>query len=318
MYNFHRRQQDKISLLVLAALLTSVCVPFCAAAETHHFVYDDYEDLSLDGPVRSFDGSARSFVEPARSTAQHVDKYIPPSERTRSQKFIDKWILNGAALGSAIGSLVGVFVFQTFIPGPVGLILGTLVGGTIGSLIGSYIDDRKGEAINYSSFERPPVTKGGMWLKDVGPWEQFMYQIDAWVINGGGLAANISHIGLSLLARAVPGIGAWLSPVMIAVSDYVAAVIGDNIDGTVDLGNIGRKWDGAAEGTSVTDAAAQRNAGPRFSNIDVNQPRASQQYRDDYRNLVSQLGHGERQAQEAAYLAYRNSSTAMHRSRYGK
>ena len=198
-----------------------------------------------------------------------------------SERFIDQWILNGGALGSAIGSIIGCFIFQPLIPGPVGLVFGTVVGGLIGSLIGNYIDDRIGVAINYSSFDRPPVTKGGMWLEDVGPKEQLMYQIDAWVINGGSIGANLSHIGLSLLARSVPGVGAWLSPIVIGVADYVMAVIGDNIDGTVDLGSIGKKWD--EEDKSTEDAKS---------------------YGESYEKVIEEMQEGTINSQRDAYSDY--------------
>ena len=274
--SWQRLQRSSVGLMVILSLLANA-LP--AHADSYNFVYGE-ED----------------FREPAKTE---------PTERTSSQKFIDKWILNGGALGSAIGSIIGCFVFQTFFPGPVGLVLGTLVGGTIGSLIGTYIDDRKGEAINYTSFKRPPVTKGGIWLKGVGPWEQFMYQVDAFVLNGGSIGANISHIGLSLLAKSVPGVGAWLSPIVIGVADYVAAVIGDNIDGKVDLGDIGKKWDGKEPPTesNFVPVLAEPNNEQVTGQYD--------NYRNDYNKVIEQMQSGDLRSQKEAFLAYNNSYSKL-------
>ena len=300
---WQRFKRSSVGLLVIVSFLANTLPAF---AESHNFVY-----------------GAHDFGEPQKSE---------PVERNSSQKFIDKWLLNGGALGSAIGSIIGCFVFQTFFPGPVGLILGTLVGGTIGSLIGTYIDDRMGEAINYTSFERPPVTKGGIWLKGVGPWEQFMYQVDAFAINGGSIAANISHIGLSLLAKSVPGVGAWLSPVAIFVADYVAAVIGDNIDGNVDLGNIGKKWDNKKSSKESETVSHNFVYGEDFQKVEIPKttivklpkikpslPHPSQsqitaqydEYRSDYKNVIEQMQSGDQRSQREAFLAYRNSYSKL-------
>ena len=300
---WQRFKRSSVGLFVILSLLANT-LP--AHAESHNFVY-----------------GASDFGEPQKSE---------PAGRNASQKFIDKWILNGGALGSAIGSIIGCFVFQTFFPGPVGLILGTLVGGTIGSLIGTYIDDRKGEAINYTSFERPPVTKGGIWLKGVGPWEQFMYQVDAFALNGGSIAANISHIGLSLLAKSVPGVGAWLSPVAIFVADYLAAVIGDNIDGNVDLGNIGKKWDQKKKAKESEASGHNFVYGEDFKEVErppttivklpkyePSLPRPGQSqltaqhddYRRDYKNVIEQMQSGDQRTQREAFLAYRNSYSKL-------
>jgi len=250
-----RRRRPRGTTIVVLAVLAMHLLPVPVTADDHPFVYDE-------GQFRE-------------------------SPRSSTQRFIDKWILNGAALGSAIGSVVGVFVFQTLFPGPIGLVAGTVIGGTIGSLIGSYIDDRHGDAINYTSFDRPPVTKGGMWLKGVGPWEQFMYQVDSWVLNGGSLASTATHIGLSTLARCVPGVGAWLSPVMIGVADYAAAVVADNVDGTIDLASTGRKWDEAAARNEPTAADRRTTAG-----------------RAEYLDVVDAMRSGDRDAQLRAYQSY--------------
>ena len=243
----------KTSALFLIVLLV-LNGPISLLAQSHNFVYED----------KDFESS--------------------PEKRTSSQKFIDKWLINGCALGSSIGSIVGVFVFQTFFPGPIGLIAGTLIGGCIGGMIGSYIDDRNGEAINYASFKRPPLTKGGMWLKNAGPWEQFMYQVDLWGLNGGSIASSATHIGLTTLARCIPGVGPWLSPLAIGVADYAAAVIVDNVDGKIDLADVGRKWD-------------EENKAKR----------ATSNYRDNYKTVIESMSGGDREAQRRAFEAYRSS-----------
>lgn len=322
--NSRRLVRSAIAVVVIFSLLAS-STP--VLAESHNFVYGA-EDFSNKTPTQ-----------------------VQPKERNSSQKFIDKWIVNGGALGSAIGSIIGCFVFQTFFPGPVGLILGTLVGGTIGSLIGTYIDDRNGEAINYTSFKRPPVTKGGIWLKGVGPWEQFMYQVDAFALNGGSIGANLSHITLSLLAKSVPGIGAWLSPIVIGLSDYVCGVIGDNIDGEIDLGDIGKKWDSREPNGSLPSSSSPEPKGSDAHNFAYNDadfkvgqhssivelpcykrqaptlPSTGQSgrvtyepdnikenygnYRQSYQNVLNQMQSGSQSAQREAFLAYRQSYSRM-------
>ena len=245
-----RKRRASAVFLIISMVL---CSPLSLYAQSHNFVYDT-KDFEV------------------------------PKERTSGQKFIDKWLINGGALGSSIGSIVGVFVFQTFFPGPIGLIAGTLIGGCIGGMIGSYFDDRKGEAINYASFKRPPLTKGGMWLKNAGPWEQFMYQVDLWGLNGGSIASSATHIGLTTMARCIPGVGPWLSPLAIGVADYAAAVVVDNVDGKIDLADVGKKWD-------------EQN---RREN-------SFQDNRDDYTAFVNSMNSSDRESQRKAFERYRES-----------
>lgn len=171
-------------------------------------------------------------------------------------RFIDKNILNGYVLGSSIGSAVAIAGVCALAVSPPGLLLtmtASTIGGLVGGLAGSYVDDRVGEAYNYSDFRRPPVTKGGLVLEDAGFWEQTMYQIDAWGITGPTVAqvtqAALTRGALHLAGSALPGIGPFVTSIagqaVIGAIGYGAGCASDVVDGHVSLADYGRRLDGA-------------------------------------------------------------------------
>jgi len=230
------------------------------------------------------------------------DDSTDPSTRDRAMNFVDKWVINGNAIGNAIGAVAGQMLFAMCFGGPFAIVAGSILGSIVGGYIGAAIDDRMGIAVNYAAFNRPPLTQGGTWLSGVGPYEQFFYQIDNWVINGGNIAGLSVHFLLNAMARTIPGLGILASPILLAVSNYVAGTIADNMDGLVDLGLIGRKID-SAKGLSPTvvtsDGATEATERPDFG------------IRDAYDEVLYQMRHGTQDSLRSAYDGFKTVKQAM-------
>lgn len=225
-----------------------------------------------------------------------------PDTTQKVKNFVDKWIINGNAIGNAIGAVVGSMLFGLVFPGPVGLVAGSFIGSTLGGFIGAAIDDRVGIAVNYAAFNRPALTSGGVWLEGVGPWEQAFYQFDNWVLNGGNLASMACHLTLSFAARTIPGAACLAGPIFLMLADYVVGNVGDNIDGLIDLGLVGRKIDEArGQAPVVATEAADRPAGDGSSDGDANL-----RLRDSYQSLLQTIKDGTRENAAQALEGFRN------------
>lgn len=220
---------------------------------------------SGSGPREVIDGMRRFFVlflafcvllaplSPALEAAR-------AGERSESTEFLDKWILNGGSIGSAAGATIGQWLGTVMAPGPVGWVVGSLIGGFIGGIVGTLIDNQIGGAYNYTAFDRPPLEDGGLILEGVGPWEQGFYQVDQWVIQGGNIMSLVGHFGVNIIGAMIPGpMGRFLSSYLgIFLFDAIFGTIGDNLDGLIDGGRVGREIDrarGTLEGPELESRA---------------------------------------------------------------
>ena len=198
---------------------------------------------------------------PAPEAAKEADIREVP-ETKNAWDFIDKWVISGNAIGNAAGAVLGQTIGAALFP-PLGWVIGSFVGSTLGGMVGELIDNKIYKAYNYAAFNRPPFGEGGLYLRGVGPYEQLFYQIDARGLNLGNIFTNITHFGLNLMARSVPGAGWMMKPGLLMAADYFAGVLGDNIDGLVDLATIGGEIDKkraivASEQTTGTTSVAKR------------------------------------------------------------
>mgnify|MGYP001595914078 CR=1 FL=1 len=226
------------------------------------------------------------------------------SVKESALNFTDKWLINGNAIGNAIGAVVGQMLLGMVFAGPIGLVIGSGLGSLIGGYIGAGIDDRTGIAVNYTAFNRPPLTQGGTWLKNVGPWEQFFYQVDAWVLNGGSLAGLSCHFMMNFMARTIPGLGLLANPVLLAVCNYIVATFADNMDGLVDLGSIGKKIDdmkGLSPTVGTTGPTTEANGRPPINFT----------FRDAYNEVIYQMRHGTQDSIKQAYDGFKNVKEAL-------
>lgn len=223
--------------------------------------------------------------------------------------FLDKWILNGGSIGSAVGATLGQYLGTVLAPGPVGWVVGSLIGGLLGGVIGTLIDNQIHNSYNYTAFDRPPLEQGGFVLEGVGPWEQGLYQVDQWVISGGAIGSLVGHFGVNLFGSLIPGgLGRFLSTYLgIFLADAFFGTIGDNLDGFIDLGLLGREIDNARDG----DPDDEAEAGPAAASDAAARPdldgvldgvRA-----DAYRDYLALVEAGKGQSPEAlrAYDRYR-------------
>ena len=225
--------------------------------------------------------------------------------KDKALAFADKWLINGNAIGNAIGAVVGQMLLGMVFAGPIGLVIGSGLGSLIGGYIGAGIDDRMGIAVNYVAFNRPPLTQGGTWLKDVGPWEQFFYQVDAWVLNGGSMAGLSCHFMMNFMARTIPGLGILANPVLLAVCNYIVATFADNMDGLVDLGLIGKKIDqmkGLSPTVGTTNVASDAEGRPTTGNFSL---------KDAYNEVLYQMRHGTQDSIKQAYDGFKNVKEAL-------
>jgi len=180
-------------------------------------------------------------VGPCRGDGPALVNEVPPSES--GADFVDQWVLSGDAIGNALGAVTGQMLFSALF-GPAGWAVGSFVGGYAGGLMGEWVDNRVGRAYNYASFSRPPFGEpGNIVLRNAGPMEQLLYQVDARGVVGGNLAGMGMHYALKLAARSTPGLGVLMNPVVLFVADYVAAIVADNGDGMVDLAAVGAVMD---------------------------------------------------------------------------
>lgn len=178
---------------------------------------------------------------------------------SRTKDFVDKWVINGNAIGGAAGATLGQWLGTVMLPGPVGWVVGSMAGGLVGGILGNVIDNQIHNGYNYAAFDRPPMESGGLILKGVGPWEQGFYQVDQWVVNGGGIASLVAHFGVNLVGGFIPGpLGKFLqSYIGIFVFDAIFGTLGDNVDGMIDGGLIGRKIDEAKGLGPFADASTR-------------------------------------------------------------
>lgn len=182
-------------------------------------------------------------VLPAPASAQQLLHTSPDLDGPAD--FVDLWVINGNAIGNAVGAVAGQMAFTALL-GPGAWAIGSIVGAVGGGFIGEWADNKVHRSFNYAAFNRPPLGEpGSLVLKDAGPMEQFLYQVDSRIVNGGNLFTFGAHFGINLLIRAIPGGGAMIAPVALGIADYVAGTIGDNLDGMVDLSAIGAHMDRA-------------------------------------------------------------------------
>jgi hypothetical protein len=225
-----------------------------------------------------------------------------PTQTT--EDFLDKWILNGGSIGSAAGAILGQLLGTVLFPGPVGWVVGSIVGGFVGGIIGTLVDNKIHNAYNYTSFERPPLEDGGLYLEGVGKWEQGFYQVDQWAISGGTLGSLVGHFGANLLGSVLPGpFGVFISSIGgIFLTDVIFGTLGDSLDGMIDLGLLGRKIDEAQEDSGDTSPAA-----PETSTLDAAVSRArgevstenSDTRREAYKQYLELMKMGQGQEPEA-------------------
>ncbi len=237
---------------------------------------------------------------PPSASGDGAAEAASPREEGGFRDFLDKWIINGGSIGGAAGATIGQIIGSALLGGPAGMIVGSVVGNLVGGVAGTLIDNSINKAYNYASFDRPPLGRGGMVLKDAGEWEQFFYQIDQWAISGGGILSYIAHFGVNLLGPLVPGpIGAFLSSYLgIFVADAVIGTIGDDIDALIDGGDLGAFMDrrlesgsGAAEQDEEptdddTEAPSMRTGG---TDADDGDPLARRRERD---RLLEEMKEG--------------------------
>ena len=244
------------------------------------------------------------------------DKFFTLGEETENTAdFIDKWILNGNSIGSAAGAILGQYAGALVFPmGPAGWMLGSIIGGLLGGVIGTLIDNQINQAYNYSSFNRPPLEDGGFILEGVGFWEQTLYQIDQWVISGGGIGSLTAHFGLNLFGNLLPGpLGKIaVSGAGLFMGNVVAGTIGDNIDATVDMAVVGRRLD-----EEFGTEAAERPGAPSSSGPAA--PQTSTAPRELYKKTVAGLGGDAPWSPESrqAYERYKSSMDKLSGTRLG-
>jgi len=197
-----------------------------------------------------------AFVAPSPATCQSLINDGPASEGPAD--FVDKWVISGNAIGNSVGAVAGQMLV-TALFGPAGWVVGSLVGSFAGGMLGEYVDNKIHKSYNYAAFNRPPLGEpGSLILKDAGPLEQLLYQIDARAINGGNMATFAAHFGMNLIGRSIPGCAGLLNPVLMIVVDYLAGILGDNLDGLVDPSAVGARLDRAR---GFDPAAAEVKAG---------------------------------------------------------
>ena len=238
--------------------------------------------------------------------AEHVQAANAQSTGNKTSDFVDKWLINGNAIGNSIGAVVGQSLVGLAFGGPVGLFLGSILGSTVGGYLGNMVDDRNGIAVNYTAFNRPPVTQGGIWLENVGPWEQFMYQFDAFVLNGGNIAGIGTNLLMNTMARTIPGLGSLANPILLTIVGYLAGCVADNIDGLIDLGLIGRRID-VARGQSATVGTTQADEtygdGPHGDLGEIDR-----EFDNSYEEVIYHLRHGTVDSIKNAYEEFSNVS----------
>lgn len=226
------------------------------------------------------------------------------STKDKVMGFFDKWIINGGNLGGAIGAVMGQFLMGAICPGPVGLVVGSLLGNQIGQLIGEYMDNKVYRAYNYAAFNRPALGEpGSVVLEGAGRWEQSFYQVDRWIISGGGLATMAAHFFFNFAARTVPGAGFFAMPLFLILGDYVAGNIGDNVDGLIDLSLLGRKIDKMKGNTLEVDThapSAPGDARPTIAESTLLVHDCDQAYRE----LQAAMASGDQAAIQSAYGRY--------------
>jgi hypothetical protein len=238
--------------------------------------------------------SSNLFSQTTDTLEQNVSEHVQAansqmSSGNKTADFVDKWLINGNAIGNSIGSVVGQSLMALAFGGPVGLLVGTMMGSIIGGYIGNAIDDRSGIAVNYTAFNRPPVTQGGLWLEGVGPWEQFMYQFDAYVLNGGNIAGIGVNLAMNTMAKCIPGLGSLANPILLVIVGYLAGCVADNVDGMIDLGLVGRRIDNARGlaptiGTTDTDSTHTENSS-NPADLDM-------EFDSAYEGVIYNLRHG--------------------------
>ncbi len=202
-----------------------------------------------------------SLAEDGGDRRGRSEEYQEPKSDDPTKDFIDKFVINGNAIGGAAGATIGQWLGTVMLPGPVGWVVGSMAGGLVGGILGNVIDNQVHLGYNYAAFNRPPMESGGLILEGVGPWEQAFYQVDQWVVNGGGIASLVAHFGVNLVGGFIPGpLGKFLqSYIGIFVFDAIFGTLGDNVDGMIDGGLIGRKLD-EANGDGPKAASAPRSA----------------------------------------------------------
>ena len=231
---------------MLVALLILSWAPPCVLATT----LLDVDANEVSG-TPSFVGIKQTEHEQEASSTEKPPK---GEKLTGWRKFLDKYVINGPILGSAVGSTAAIFALTALCatpPGFVATMTASVIGGLVGHFAGAYVDDRVGDSYNYSAFDRPPVTKGGVWLEGVGPREQAMYQVDAWGITGATVAqttqAVLTQAALHLGTSWIPVLGPLARSIggqmLFGAAGYALGTASDAIDGNVDLGDIGRRWD---------------------------------------------------------------------------
>ena len=172
--------------------------------------------------------------------------------------FVDKWVISGNAIGNALGAVAGQALFSVLL-GPAGWAFGSMVGGIAGGLIGEYVDNKIHKSYNYAAFNRPALGEpGSVILENAGPYEQLFYQIDSRVIVGGNITSFVSHMGLNCMARAIPGCGWMGKPLLLFTADYLAGILGDNVDGLMDFSSVGAELDHIHEAREATISSSGR------------------------------------------------------------
>jgi hypothetical protein len=250
--------------------------------------------------------AARGLNQQGNGVSESCKAPSSAEEISETSLFIDKWLINGNAIGNSIGAVVGQSLVGLAFGGPAGLFIGSVIGSTAGGWVGSLIDDRMGVAINYSAFDRPPVTEGGIWLKDVGPWEQAMYQVDALVLNGGNIAGIGSNLIMNIMARTIPGMTMMANPILLTLVGYVTGTVADNIDGMVDLGLIGRQIDNAGDKTIVGADLKELPDKPAEESPDL--AAAHENWERSYKEILNDLQHGSLDSIKTAYQDHANVS----------
>jgi uncharacterized protein YcfJ len=229
-----------------------------------------------------------SVAQLEQEVSEHVKAAASTDEGSKFANFADKWLVNGNAIGNSIGAVVGQSLIGLAFGGPVGLFLGSVIGSTVGGYLGNMVDDRVGLAINYTAFNRPPVTQGGLWLEGVGPWEQFLYQFDAYVLNGGAIAGIGANLLLNTMARTIPGMGALANPIILVLASYFAGTLADNVDGMLDLGLVGRRID-VARGQGPTVGTTDPSYG---DDVDGTPAEIHEEFDSSYEEVLYHLRHG--------------------------
>ncbi len=193
-------------------------------------------------PLTHASGPAPEAKVEVNDSEKEAADIRPVPETKNAWDFVDKWVISGNAIGNAAGAVLGQTIGAALFP-PIGWAIGSFIGSSIGGMVGELIDNKIYKAYNYAAFNRPPFGEGGLYLRGVGPYEQLFYQIDARGVNMGNIFTNITHFGLNLLARSIPGASWLIKPGFLVACDYFAGVLGDNLDGLVDLASIGGEID---------------------------------------------------------------------------